>query len=95
MKNIGLLLLALLTGCAASREVRLTDGWPAYEINCSGPLASFGDCLEKAGKLCPVGYIALDKAGGELPASDTAMPTGGLSNLSMRYEVRKLFVKCR
>ena len=46
-----LLAFLLLSACAVSREVTLSDGWPTFQINCSGPLASFGDCLAKAGDI--------------------------------------------
>ena len=94
MRSSLLVLAFILTGCAVSREVRLADGWPAFEIKCGGPLASFGDCLEKAGDICPRGYDVLDKLGGELPTSATAMPSGGVANISLHSGARKLFVKC-
>lgn len=94
-------LAALVSGCAISRDVRLPDGWLAHVVSCGGPLLNMGHCLEKAGNLCAGrGYVVLNKAGGELPNSPNAMPTGGLPDLpkSMEalkeYPERKLLIKC-
>lgn len=90
-----------LAGCATSRDVRLADGWMAHVVSCGGPLLNMGHCLEKAGDICGGrGYVVLNKAGGDLPASANAIPTGGLPDMpgdmsGLRdYPARKLFIKC-
>ncbi|TCJ11882.1 hypothetical protein EZJ19_13815 [Parasulfuritortus cantonensis] len=93
--------LALLAGCAGSRDVRRADGWMTHVISCSGPLLNMGHCLEKAGEVCRgYGYTILNVEGGELPASADAMPTGGLPDVPtstsglLDFKARKLYVRC-
>lgn len=95
------LLAVLVGGCASSREVRRADGWKTYVVSCGGPFLNMGHCLEKAGDICRgYGYTVLDKAGGTLPASADALPTGGWPDMPgsaadlTHIQTRKLYVRC-
>lgn len=97
-----LAILALsLTGCAVSREVRTADGWINHVVSCGGPFLNMGHCQERAGRICAGrGYHVLNKAGGELPDTPHAMPTGGTPDIPAsfsqltEYPERKLLIRC-
>ena len=98
---IALLLLALLQGCATSRNVRTAEGWQTTVISCGGPLLNMGHCLEEAGNVCRGrGYRILNHSGGDLPASPEAIPSGGLPTVPLsrdewsRYNKRQLYIQC-
>lgn len=96
-----LLIAMLLAACASSYEVTRADGWKTHVVSCGGPFLNMGNCIEKAGEICRgYGYTVLDKAGGELPASPDAMPTGGWPDIPAsaadlgHYHGRKLYIRC-
>jgi len=96
-----LIVALIVSGCASSRSVRQADGWQNHVVGCGGPLLNMGHCLEKAGDICGgYGYTILNKAGGELPASATAIPTGGGPDLPgswselTDFQERKLLIRC-
>lgn len=51
----------ILAGCAVNvSQVTGPDGKQAYVMKCSGYMRDRGDCLAKAGELCPHGYNVVD-----------------------------------
>lgn len=63
MKNLHLLYLiaTVLTGCATAKQITGPNGTPAYSIRCGA--AAPDACLEKAGEVCPNGYVVLNAQG--------------------------------
>lgn len=51
-KNLLLLPVFLLFGCATSSQTYLPDGRVGYSINCSGSGLNMGMCYEKAADIC-------------------------------------------
>lgn len=64
MNKIAFIFLALMiSACASSKPIYLTDGTEGYAIDCSGSANNWGNCLEEAGKLCgAAGYERIDQA---------------------------------
>ena len=64
MKYIAVLItLAVLGGCATSKQIVGPNGKPAHAIRCGAAAADA--CLEKAGELCPNGYVVLNSKGSQ------------------------------
>lgn len=59
MKNLFLILLLLIAGCATSKPVRGPNGENAYQVKCGNAVKS--KCTAKAADLCPSGYRVLDR----------------------------------
>lgn len=59
----GLLGIVLLAGCATSKQIVGPNGTPAHAIRCGAAVADA--CLEKAGEVCPKGYIVLNSRGSQ------------------------------
>lgn len=57
MKNLFLLFLVVLAGCASAKQVRGPNGENAYEVKCGNAVK--GKCISKASDLCPGGYTEL------------------------------------
>lgn len=76
MKKTILLLSIALSACATSSKTYAPDGRPAYTLNCSGMVLTWGTCYEKAGDLCgSVGYDVL--AGGTERGAVIGSSSGG------------------
>lgn len=64
MKYIAaLIVVATLSGCATSRQINGPNGKPAHSIRCGAAMAD--SCLEKAGEVCPSGYVVLNSKGSQ------------------------------
>lgn len=63
MKNLYLILFlsALLSGCATDTIINGPDGTPVHSIRCGAAVPD--KCLEKAGEVCPNGYVVLSTTG--------------------------------
>jgi hypothetical protein len=59
MKNLLLIILVVLAGCATSKQVRGPNGGTAYEVKCGNAVKS--KCTAKAADLCPRGYTVLER----------------------------------
>lgn len=59
MKNLLLMLLAVLAGCASAKQVNGPNGEIAYLVQCGN--AAKDKCTEKAADLCPNGYNLIDR----------------------------------
>ena len=55
--------LAALLGCATSKKINGPNGQPAHSIRCGA--ARPDTCLEKAGEVCPDGYLVLNSKGSQ------------------------------
>jgi len=67
MNKISLLvmtLVVLLSGCAAIEPVAFSgpNGKSAYSMRCSGMGRTVDMCYQKAGELCPKGYLIIEKS---------------------------------
>lgn len=63
MKTSHLLVLiaGVLSGCATAKQITGPNGTPAYSIRCGAAVPD--TCLEKAGEVCPNGYVVLNSHG--------------------------------
>ncbi|WP_240790647.1 hypothetical protein [Stenotrophomonas sp. TEPEL] len=61
---VPLLFLATLTGCTTAKMTVTPDGRRGVSIDCSGS-SSWSGCYEKAGQMCPGGYVVFSKDGDE------------------------------
>ena len=59
---VPLLLVAALGGCTTAKMTVTPDGRRGVSIDCSGSSAWSG-CYEKAGQMCPGGYVVFSKDG--------------------------------
>lgn len=81
MKSLFLLAAAaILCGCATSRQITGPNGTPAHSIRCGAAVADA--CLEKAGQLCPNGYVALNSQGSQYLGQLGTGSVGGSWNRS-------------
>lgn len=55
--------VATLGGCATSKQIVGPNGKPAHSIRCGAAVADA--CLEKAGEVCPYGYVVLNSKGAQ------------------------------
>lgn len=82
MTRIVLLAVAtalVLSGCAVpAKPISGPQGKTAYSLKCSGMGRTTEDCYEKAGELCPAGYIVEDvsrRAGPVVVSGNSIIPT--------------------
>lgn len=59
MKNLFLMILVVLAGCASYKPVKGPNGGTAYEVKCGNAVKS--KCTAKAADLCPRGYTVLER----------------------------------
>ena len=78
----------VLSGCATSKAINGPDGKMAQLIECRG--ASIGACYEKAGEVCPAGYLLLDRQPSQ---SGVLLPVGKSAAYSTGPGV--LLVECK
>ncbi|WP_323762345.1 hypothetical protein [Maricaulis sp.] len=53
-----------MSGCATSDPLTSPNGRPGFSVNCSGGGGGrWSDCYEEASRLCPQGYIVIDRVG--------------------------------
>lgn len=57
-----LLLTPVLAGCTTAKLTVTPDGRRGVSIDCSGS-SSWNGCYEKAGQMCPDGYVVFSKDG--------------------------------
>lgn len=79
-KNLFTILsLIMLTSCAAIEPNQFIgpNGKQAYSMKCSGMGRTLDACYQKAGELCPHGYIIIDRASGTvaIPVNGSIMAT--------------------
>ena len=98
MKVIYFVML-LLAGCAASKELVLPDGKVGYNIACDGIFSGYGECMTKAGDLCPAGYDVLSINGSSTKDNvvvDGLSPyTSPTQAVSGEQTNRNIVAKCR
>lgn len=58
-----ILVIVALGGCATSKQIIGPNGKLAHSIRCGAAVADA--CLEKAGEVCPNGYIVLNSKGAQ------------------------------
>lgn len=88
MKYLGIIIaVVVLSGCATSKQITGPNGKPAHSIRCGAAVADA--CLEKAGEVCPRGYVLLNSRDsqylgqyGSSSASGAWRPGGGSMSAS-------------
>lgn len=98
--SLALLVGALVSGCATSRQIIGPDGQAMHNISCNGAANSIGTYYEMASEICgTAGYDILDRDGTVSPfsvASGSARPGyGGFTVTSGAIVTRNLFVRCK
>lgn len=58
-----LIAIVALAGCATSKQIMGPNGKVAHSIRCGAGAADA--CLEKAGDVCPSGYVVLNSTGSQ------------------------------
>ena len=93
MKEIILLSIATLSGCATSSQVYTADGKRGHSINCSGSALNWGMCYEKAGEICGAkGYEVLQKSGDQgtvVSGNQFGLYGGSVMNRSMIIQCKE------
>lgn len=88
-----ILLLLLLAGCASTaKEIHLPDGSLGQSIDCSGTARTWGNCYERAGRICGTrGYevVAGGSEQGALVSANQQMMIGGSTMF------RTMVIKCK
>lgn len=86
MRRVLLLTPVLLAACVAVAPERFTgpNGHAAYYMKCSGMGRTLSQCYQKAGELCPRGYVVVGQ-------ESTAVMTGYDSSAVSR----SLTVECK
>lgn len=88
---IPLLILTGLAGCTTAKMTVTPDGRRGLSIDCSGG-SSWGTCYEKAGQMCPAGYVVISKDGDE----GNKIATGNQHGFSStQFATRSMLVACK
>ncbi|KAG0923543.1 hypothetical protein G6F40_014882 [Rhizopus arrhizus] len=87
---VPLLFVAALGGCTTARMTVTPDGRRGVSIDCSGS-SSWSGCYEKAGQMCPGGYVVFSKDGDE----GNAIAVGNRNGFtSTQMATRSMLVSC-
>ncbi|MFT6661140.1 MAG: hypothetical protein ACJA0K_001129 [Maricaulis maris] len=81
-----------VSGCTTSEPLTSPNGRPGFSVNCSGGGGGrWSACYEEASRLCPQGYVVIDRIGDtDTMVSET---DGDLSFQTMVS--RELMIECR
>lgn len=87
---VPLLLVAALGGCTTAQMTVTPDGRRGVSIECSGS-SSWSGCYEKAGQMCPDGYVVFSKVGDD----GNAIAVGNKNGFtSTQMATRSMLVAC-
>lgn len=90
------LLAVMLAACATSKPIVGPNGTPAYSIICGA--AVINACYEKAGEVCPNGYVILNTDGsrylGQIGNASVSGAYGSATSIPM-VTPNNLLVECR
>ncbi|ALA87074.1 hypothetical protein D7Y44_10475 [Stenotrophomonas maltophilia] len=87
---VPLLFVAALSGCTTARMTVTPDGRRGVSIDCSGS-SSWSGCYEKAGQMCPGGYVVFSKDGDD----GNAIAVGNKNGFtSTQMATRSMLVAC-
>lgn len=81
MKNLLLICVAVLLGCASVKQVKGPNGEPAYFVKCGNTVKD--KCGAKAAKLCPQGYTVLDR---DADRYDDLTKVGNIGKLEIKAD---------
>jgi len=87
---VPLLFVAALGGYTTARMTVSPDGRRGVSIDCSGS-SSWNDCYEKAGQMCPGGYVVFSKDGDDGNTIAVANKNGFTST---QMATRSMLVAC-
>ncbi|HTN93025.1 MAG TPA: hypothetical protein VMJ33_00435 [Gallionella sp.] len=91
MKNLVLMLLVVLAGCASVKKVKGPDGEDAYLVQCGK--AATGACTEKANDLCPQGYNELER---NADRYDDLTKVGNAGKLEIKADTTEtMLIQCK
>ncbi len=93
--GVVLFLVVLISACVISREVYTSTGHLGHRIECSGNTLGWGQCLEKADKLCgekryEVLHSSDDQARISTDAGSGSSSMGGV----VRIQHRNMIIEC-
>ena len=94
MHNISVLLFSVvLSACASSSKVYLTDGVQGYSINCSGSMMNWDSCYERSERLSGApGFEVLEKAGKDgfaVQSDQSTLNRGSIVHRSMVIQCKQ------
>lgn len=91
MKNLLLMLLLVLAGCASAKQVKGPNGEIAYLVQCGN--AAKGACTEKAADLCPTGYNLIDR---DTALYDELTKVGNAGKLEIKADTTTtMLIQCK
>ena len=91
MKNLLLMLLVVLAGCASAKQVKGPNGEIAYLVQCGNAVK--GKCAEKAADLCPKGYSVLDR---DSDLYDDLTKVGNAGKLEIKVDTTTtMLIQCK
>jgi hypothetical protein len=81
MREIALITVLMLGACAPVKAERFVgpNGGTGYSMKCSGMGRTQDDCYKKAGEMCPMGYLIIDRATGTICSSYGCAPQHNLA----------------
>jgi len=91
VKQLFVLCLVILAGCASARQVRAPNGGTAYEVKCGNAVKS--KCAAKAADLCPHGYSTLNR---NADSYDDMTRVGNAGALEIKADTTTyMLIQCR
>lgn len=79
MRSLGLLVALLSVSCASAPQIHLPDGSTGRMVSCSGAQRDWGDCMNRAHKICDGTYRIVERyderTGGALAPGDAGTQT--------------------
>ena len=91
MKNLLLISLLILAGCASSTSVKGPNGEDAFQVKCGNAVKE--KCIEKANELCPRGYNKLERNANQY---DDLSKVGNIGVLEIKADTTTtMLIQCK
>ncbi len=94
--SFSILLLAILFGCATSKQTYLPDGSLGHSISCDGAAVGINVCFEKAGEICGAkGYDLLNREGQIVPFGTGTANNQGAFVTYGAFNTKSIMIRCK
>jgi hypothetical protein len=91
MKNLLLMSLVVLAGCASAKQVKGPNGEIAYLVQCGNAVKD--KCTGKAAELCPNGYNSIDR---NSDLYDELTKVGNVAKLEIKADTTTtMLIQCK
>lgn len=91
MRYLTLMFWCVLVGCASSQQVKGPNGEDAYQVKCGNAVKE--KCIAEADKLCPKGYVQLERNGDRY---DDLTKVGNVGALEIKADTTKtMLIQCK